>query len=230
MFIFYRFFSKFTYFTRNNFQLTASQSRGFITLMIIMLVIWTGYFTYFAYKNVENTAIQYSILKFKETKSIQITTNSQNYSESPKTSSISASKEYFKEIVKFDLNLADTSQLIAIKGIGSKLAIRIVKYRNSLGGFVSINQLNEIFGLKPEVIDELIKHSFISPRFLPKQLSIESDSFKFFVRHPYLEYEHVKSIFNYKRKTILTSIDQLQNDKILIDSVFIKIKPYLKIK
>lgn len=46
----------------------------------------------------------------------------------------------------FDINTADTSQLIALKGIGTTLAGRIVKFRDALGGFVSTEQFRDIYG------------------------------------------------------------------------------------
>ena len=62
-----------------------------------------------------------------------------------------------KTIEKFDINLADTTQLIQIYGIGSKLSQRIIKYRNSLGGFILMNQVKEIYGLDSVVVKELNK-------------------------------------------------------------------------
>ena len=52
-----------------------------------------------------------------------------------------ARERYVKPVIQpFDINTADTTQLIALKGIGSKLATRIVQYRDDLGGFLSPDQ------------------------------------------------------------------------------------------
>src|SRR4051812_27747773 len=51
-------------------------------------------------------------------------------------------------IPMIELNTADTSDLIKLSGIGSKLATRIINFRDKLGGFVSIDQVGETYGLK----------------------------------------------------------------------------------
>ena len=60
----------------------------------------------------------------------------------PSTNTESISKE-----LKIFINSADTSELKKLKGIGSSYANRIVKYRNLLGGFYSIYQLKEVYGI-----------------------------------------------------------------------------------
>ncbi|NJO73705.1 MAG: helix-hairpin-helix domain-containing protein [Leptolyngbyaceae cyanobacterium RM1_406_9] len=69
------------------------------------------------------------------------------------------------KITQFDVNEADTIQLIRIYGIGSKLSQRIIKYRNQLGGFISISQLQEVYGLDSTVVKELTQYVFISDNF-----------------------------------------------------------------
>ncbi len=58
--------------------------------------------------------------------------------------------------VVIDVNQADTTAFIALPGIGSKLASRIVNFRNKLGGFYSVEQVGETFGL-PDSTFQLIK-------------------------------------------------------------------------
>lgn len=50
-----------------------------------------------------------------------------------------------------DINRADTSELIALPGIGSRLAARIVAFRARLGGFTSVEQLRQVYGLRDSV-------------------------------------------------------------------------------
>jgi len=56
-------------------------------------------------------------------------------------------------IVKQDLNTVTANQLKEIYGIGETLSGRIVKFRSSLNGFLSDDQIKGVYGLKPEVID-----------------------------------------------------------------------------
>jgi competence protein ComEA len=70
-----------------------------------------------------------------------------------------------KENVILDLNTADSVQLSTVRGIGPKLAARIIKFRNSLGGFIKHDQLKEVYGLDSTVVDEASKAFFIQKRF-----------------------------------------------------------------
>jgi DNA uptake protein ComE-like DNA-binding protein len=78
----------------------------------------------------------------------------------PENHTYSNTKRAFK-LQPFDVNLADTTELKKIRGIGSKLSSRILMYRNRLGGFTSEEQLTEIFGLQPETLDSLRKYTYV---------------------------------------------------------------------
>lgn len=71
---------------------------------------------------------------------------------------------------KIDLNTATAQDLQKVNGIGPKLSENIIKYRNKFkGGFISEIQLQDIYGLSPEVI-ERIKNDFAvkTPRIIEK--------------------------------------------------------------
>jgi competence protein ComEA len=64
-----------------------------------------------------------------------------------------------------DLNAADTTELKRVYGIGSKLSARIVRYRESLGGFAHPGQVREVWGLDSTVVDELLRYATLgTPR------------------------------------------------------------------
>ncbi len=54
-----------------------------------------------------------------------------------------------------DLNSCDTSDLAALPGIGPVLSVRIIRYRKLLGGFASVEQLKEVYGLSEETYDRI---------------------------------------------------------------------------
>ena len=129
---------------------------------------------------------------------------------------------------KFNLNLADTTQLIRIYGIGSKLSQRIIKYRNSLGGFISMNQLKEVYGLDSAVVKELNKKVFIDYEFQPARLAINTVSEKELGAHPYIKYNLAKAITTYRfQHGNFSSIEDLKKIALVDESFFTKIKPYL---
>ena len=74
-----------------------------------------------------------------------------------------------KALVTVDLNAADTSGYKLLRGIGSIYAARIIKYRTMLGGFVEINQLQEVYGLSDSLLNSFIDQLVIKESFSPKQ-------------------------------------------------------------
>lgn len=133
------------------------------------------------------------------------------------------------EDISFDLNTATIEELKKIRGIGDILSKRIIKYRDLLGGYQDIIQLNEVYGLKPEVIQEISKYATISDHFNKLSLN-EIDSIKHLASHPYIDYNLARAIINYR--TVhgnFQSIDELQNIKVLDDSLYHKIAPYLSL-
>ena len=131
---------------------------------------------------------------------------------------------------KFDLNQADSSQFVSVYGIGSKLSIRIIKYRDRLGGFISNDQLTEVYGLDTIVISELKKKTFIAENFKPKVIEINGATEKEFAAHPYIKYAMAKAITAYRfQHGSFKSIDDLTKIAIIDKSTFEKIKPYLSL-
>lgn len=66
------------------------------------------------------------------------------------SSSLYPRTEKFPPGTVIELNGADTLVLKKVPGIGSAFARRIVKYRRLLGGFYSVDQLSEVYGIDEE--------------------------------------------------------------------------------
>lgn len=127
------------------------------------------------------------------------------------------------EIEKFDINKADTSQLIQINGIGSVLAKRIIKYRDLLGGFYHLDQIQETYGIKPEVINEVLKNVFIGTAV--KKIKINQISNQ---KHPYLNFNQIKIINAFiKQHGNFKTFADLKDIKILDEITISKISPYI---
>ncbi|MDF0708224.1 ComEA family DNA-binding protein [Flagellimonas okinawensis] len=73
----------------------------------------------------------------------------------PSTTRKHQSQSKTKVLVK-DLNTATASDLMAVYGIGETLSKRIVKFRDRLGGFLVDEQLYDVYGLKPEVVQKTL--------------------------------------------------------------------------
>jgi competence protein ComEA len=132
---------------------------------------------------------------------------------------------------KLDLNAADTSQLITVFGIGKKLSERIVKYRNRLGGFISMEQLKEVYGLDSSAIENISGKFVIGKNYQPTQISINSASEKEIGAHPYLSFKLAKAITTYRfQHGSFTALDDLSKLQLLNENDLKRIKPYLSLK
>lgn len=133
----------------------------------------------------------------------------------------------FKKPVPFDLALADTSELKRIKGIGSKLSARIVSFRDKLGGFHSLHQLDEIYGLKPEVVEELKKYALLENPELVK-ISINKASAEALRKHPYISYKLANVIVSYRdQHGAYAELNDLKKIRLVKQDFILKIAPYL---
>jgi DNA uptake protein ComE-like DNA-binding protein len=112
-----------------------------------------------------------------------------------KTNAAFAKKE---KITPIDINKASQEDLIKIYGIGEAISLRILKYKESLGGFVSMEQMKEVWGLSPEVVVNLNTHFKVNalPEF--KKVNINNGSLKEISQFPYFRYALAKEIVTYR--------------------------------
>ena len=128
------------------------------------------------------------------------------------------------------MNTADSVQLLPLPGIGPVFAGRIIKYRNLLGGFTGIDQLEEVYGLKKETI-RLISNRIWFDTTIISTMDINSATFGDLLRHPYLQLEDVKALVKYRDFALqIGSLQELRDNHLLPDSTFKKVSPYIQFK
>ena len=128
-----------------------------------------------------------------------------------------------------DLNSSDSTELMKLSGIGQKLANRIIKYRNLLGGYVIKNQLLEVYGIKPELYENIKERIIVDSLFISK-IDINFAGFKEILKHPYFDYNSVKKIINFRSKNgMFLNIYELNTSDLLNDSIYKKVYGYIKI-
>lgn len=131
------------------------------------------------------------------------------------------------QLIRFNLNEADTNQFKTVHGIGSKLSKRIIAYRQQLGGFVNEGQLFEVYKLDSTVAERILKKFYIDKNFTPKQIDINSASISDLTAHPYIEYKTAQIVINYRKQHgPYQSAKDLLSVKVLNKEWIEKISPY----
>jgi competence protein ComEA len=129
---------------------------------------------------------------------------------------------------KFDLNLADTTQLKTVFGIGPVIARRIAAYRSSLGGFIMFDQLYEVWGLDSTVVRRLTDKTVIAAGFMPNKLPINHCSEQELARHPYIRTKLAGAIVKYRfQHGNFGSVDDLRKIVFVDEKAFQRIVPYI---
>jgi len=131
--------------------------------------------------------------------------------------------------VMVEINRADTTAFKALKGIGTKYAARIVKFRNALGGFHRIEQIKEVYGISEELFQS-IRPNLILPdtgstltKWHVNKLSAAE-----LAKHPYISQKEARLIVNYRSQHgPFQSMADLKKIYALRVDFLEKIEPYL---
>jgi len=126
-------------------------------------------------------------------------------STSARISRLTSSQPTFERVEKFEsgtiveLNTADTTTLKKVPGIGSAFANRIVRYRDLLGGFYTVQQLAEVYGIDEERYAALAPWFTVDDSFIQKLPvnSLPQDSLS---RHPYINFRQARAIVQLRRQ------------------------------
>ena len=126
-----------------------------------------------------------------------------------------------------NLRTADTTELKLIRGIGSYRAKMIVRYREQLGGYARVEQIMEARGMDKVIADSILPHFYIDSVVVNK-IPINHIRPEVVQRHPYLNFEQAKAIYEYRRKHIrIKSAEELNKIKGLSPTDIEKISIYL---
>ena len=126
-----------------------------------------------------------------------------------------------------NLRTADTTELKLIRGIGSDRAKMIVRYREQLGGYARVEQIMEARGMDKVIADSILPHFYIDSVVVNK-IPINHIRPEVLQRHPYLNFEQAKAIYEYRRKHIrIKSAEELKKIKGLSPTDIEKILIYL---
>ena len=126
-----------------------------------------------------------------------------------------------------ELNHADSAQIVQKLRLPSWLAVRIIKYRNLLGGFYTVDQLYEVYSMDSLELEKR-RHFIEINTSQIRKIDLNNASFKQLVNHPYISYNLSKKIMEFRQDNgKYNSTYDLVEQKIVSDSLYQKLKHYL---
>lgn len=102
------------------------------------------------------------------------------------------------ELNSIDINRADTTEFKKLRGIGSVYANRIVKFRNSLGGYFSVDQIKDVWGISDSLYIAIKPYFILNPDTVQKK-NINLLTKEELVKHPYIDWKKAKVIQSYQK-------------------------------
>jgi len=131
-------------------------------------------------------------------------------------------------IVKLELNLCDSTEIVVVPQFGAKRAQKLVEYRENLGGFYSFEQVKEVYILQNIDVDFLKKY-FILDVSLIRKININTASYKELVAHPYIDSYLAKLIVNHRgKKGNFSSLEEVQKATNAYQELIDKLKYYIE--
>jgi DNA uptake protein ComE-like DNA-binding protein len=112
--------------------------------------------------------------------------------------------------------------------IGEKLSARIIKYRDKLGGFITVLQLKEVYGLSDSTYGVIVGKVFIEKQFKPRKVLINKVDYTELRKHPYSNHAFAKLLLAYRNiHGAYADVDAIKNVQQIDLEVLRKIEAYL---
>lgn len=132
-----------------------------------------------------------------------------------------------KKPLVFELNNADSLDLVQLYNIGPVMARRILRYRTLLGGYYRIEQLKEVYGMDSARYADITPHLTVNPTLI-QRLDINSTDIDQLKKHPYLDYYQAKAIVHMREeKGPFSKVSDILNIPIIDNETYKRIEPYL---
>ncbi len=202
------------------FYLSKRQRRGCIVLIILIVLIpFIGETTtkLFRHHRVDFDAFQLQVEAFMAYQQDEQTSSNSSADpagevpqQNPRPSeNNSLSQRRSPQRKTYDINRSDSIELTGIRGIGQILGSRIVRYREWLGGYYTISQLLEVYGIDSTRFEEIRPYVHANDPVI-RQIDINQAEFAQLIRHPYLSREMTIALLRHRQSNgFFESPDQL---------------------
>lgn len=128
-----------------------------------------------------------------------------------------------------DINTADSSAFQSLPGIGPVLSGRIIRFRDKLGGFHSVEQVAETYGLQDSVFSRIRPYLVTGEQML-QPININEADLETFRRHPYISYQLAKLLVAYRQQHgPYKSVEDINKLMPVTKEVYEKIARYLTV-
>lgn len=157
---------------------------------------------------------------------VEISNNENNYEQQTQTP---YKPKQVNAFVPVEINTADSLALVKLYGVGPYMASKIITYRNRSGGFFSLQQLTEVYGIDESLLDELQGKIYVDASHV-RYININTVSYDELKQHPYLRYKMANAIVNYRKQHgSFKQVEDLKQVLLLPDSTYNKLLPYIKL-
>lgn len=227
---------KFYFFLKSYFGFSKRESRGFVLVipaLIILYLIPSGYDWVLQKKNEEKyLAYSEKIDSLVQAGWKPLQSNFQSQDISSKSDTVKKTNNYQRpkspQLNKMSFSDADSVVLQIVPGIGQTMAGRVVKFRENIGGLYSKDQLLEVYGMTPEVLEKVFEYFEFVPEIKNKILINQADV-NTLAKHPYINYGSAKVIIAFRdQHGPYQSSDDLLKIKIFNAEWVDRLKPYLE--
>lgn len=135
-----------------------------------------------------------------------------------------------RDSVYLDLNASDTLDLQEVRGVGKVRARNIYKYGQKLGGYISVNQLKEVYSIDSATFEQIKPHFYVGKTEIRK-VNINSDDPKYLARHPYIDFALAKALIRFRKKyeKDFNSIEEIKQIHLMDEETYNKLRPYIKL-
>lgn len=135
-----------------------------------------------------------------------------------------------RDSVYLDLNASDTLDLQEVRGVGKVRARNIYKYGQKLGGYISVEQLKEVYSIDSATFEQIKPH-FYAGKTEIRKVNINSDDPKYLARHPYIDFALAKALIRFRKKyeKDFNSIEEIKQIHLMDEETYNKLRPYIKL-
>jgi DNA uptake protein ComE-like DNA-binding protein len=134
-------------------------------------------------------------------------------------------KQKSEQSLIIDVNNSSEGEWLQLRGIGTTFARRIVEQREKLGGFASLEQLKETYGLPDSTYYQIVPFLKLSP--VTRKLHINKANIEQ-ITHPYITRKQVEVMIRYRMNHgLFKNFEDLKRTGVLPEKLLEKLKPYI---